>query len=192
MRVDGPSQPARLLLDVVDRLNSFQIPYAIAGAFAVACYGVPRYTGDGDSVVWMKDTTKTPVELKDDFIASGYRAELRQGDIDDPIALAIRIVDEFKNRVDLLIAVRGMDPDASKRCINAPIMDAMVRVIGAEDLIGMKMFAGGPQDVLDVRGILQVWGERLNPDLLRKVARRYGRDVAGELDKLLLEFPLTS
>jgi hypothetical protein len=192
MRVDGPSQPAHLLLDVIDGLNSFKIPYAIAGGFAVAYYGVPRFTEDGDSVVWMKDSAKTPVELKDDLIALGYKAALRQGDIDDPIALSIRIEDEFKNRVDLLLGVRGMDPEASKRCITAPILDAMVRVIGAEDLIGMKIFAGGPQDMLDVRGILQVWRERLNPDLLRSVARRYGPDVTRELDKLLVEFPLTS
>lgn len=61
----------------------------------------------------------------------------------------------------------------------------------AEDLIGMKIFAGGTQDLTDVRGILHVSRERLNPDLLRQVARRYGADVARTLDELLEELPLT-
>jgi len=55
----------------------------------------------------------------------------------------------------------------------------------------MKIFAGGPQDMIDVRGILQVWRERLNPGLLRQVARRYGADVARTLDELLEQFPLS-
>jgi hypothetical protein len=121
---------------VVDLLNSFGIPYAVVGAFAVACYGVPRFRDDG--VIWMKDTGKTLDELKDHFIASGYRTQLRRGDIDDPILQSIRIEDAFENRVDLLAGVRGMDPGAVHRCFTAPILDCLVRVIAAEDLIGMK------------------------------------------------------
>jgi hypothetical protein len=72
------------------------------------------------------------------------------------------------------------------------MLDLTVPVIAAEDLIGMKIFAGGPQDMLDVRGILQVSREHLNSDLLRRVARRYGSRVVQALDKLLKEFPLTN
>jgi hypothetical protein len=70
------------------------------------------------------------------------------------------------------------------------LLDSTVEIISAEDLIGLKLFAGGPQDRIDVRGILQVWRERLNPDLLRQVCRRYGADEAQNLDELLKEFPL--
>lgn len=190
MRVTGPSQPGRFLLDVLDVLNGFGIPYAVVGAFAVACYGVPRYTDDGDGVIWMRDTGKTADELKTRFIDAGYRAELRQGDFDDPIAQSIRIQDEFENRVDLLSGVRGMDPDAIQRRVSETLLDSPIRILAAEDLIGMKLFAGGPQDVIDVRGILQVSRENLNPELLRQVARRYGSGVARTLDELLEEFPL--
>ena len=54
----------------------------------------------------------------------------------------------------------------------------------------MKLFAGGPQDVMDVRGILQVWRERLDVDLLRRVAQLYGTDVLEALNSLLEEVPL--
>ena len=190
MRVDGPSQPARLLLDVIDVLNESQIPYAVIGAFAVACYGVPRYTGDADGVAWLKEPGISAEQLKDRLAAAGYDAAIRRGDIEDPILLTIRVDDEFKNRFDLLLSVRGMDPDAVHRCFTTQLLDSAVRVIGAEDLVGMKLFAGGPQDVMDVRGILQVWRERLDADLLRKVAHRYGTNVLEKLNSLLEELPL--
>ena len=191
MRVTGPGQPARLLLDVLDQLNVFGIPYAVVGAFAVAYYGVLRYTSDADSVIWMKDTGKSADDLKNHLVASGYRTELRRGDIGDPILQSILIGDEYQNSVGLLSGIRGMDPDATHRCVSSPMLDSTVRIIGPEDLVGMKIFAGGPQDLEDVRGILQVSRERLNPDLLRRVARRYGADVARTLDELLQQFPLT-
>jgi hypothetical protein len=52
---------------------------------------------------------------------------------------------------------------------------------------GKSMFAGGPQDVIDARGILQVSADRLDMDLLRKLARRYGADAARTLESLLKE-----
>jgi hypothetical protein len=191
MRTSGPSQPEQILLDVVDLLMGFGVPYALAGALAVSYYGVPRATTDADSVVWMKGTGKDTSDLKTHLAASGYRAELKRGDIEDPILQSIRVEDEHQNRVDLLLAVRGMDPDAVHRCISAAFFGSTVRIIGAEDLIGMKLFAGGPQDLIDVRGILQVSRESLNAELLRRVATRYGSDVAQTLDALLREFPLT-
>jgi hypothetical protein len=191
MRVDGPSQPARLLLDVIDRLVQIGVPYAVVGAFAVACYGIPRYTGDADGIAWLKDSDVTAEQLKNHLAAPGYVVTIRRGDLEDPITLSIRVDDEFENRLDLLLDVRGMDPDAVSRCVTTQMMDSTVRVIAAEDLVGMKLFAGGPQDVMDVRGILQVWRERLDPALLKKVALRYGPEVLDTLNGLLKELPLT-
>jgi hypothetical protein len=176
---------------VLELLNSFQIPHAVVGAFAVSYHGVPRATSDGDSVIWMKDTGKTAEELEHHLLAAGYRVKLKQGDLDDPIMQSLVIEDQFENRVDLLSGVRGMDPDAVKRSVPMQMLDLTVPVIAAEDLIGMKIFAGGAQDMIDARGILEVSREHLNPDLLRRVARRYGSSVAHTLDKLLKEFPLT-
>jgi hypothetical protein len=192
MRTTGPGQPELILLDVMDVLDQLGIPCALVGAFAVSYYGVPRATTDADCMAWMNDTGKSADDLKSQLLASGYRAELRQGDADDPIRQSIRIEDAYENRVDLLLGVRGMDPNAIHRCVPAHIADAFPRVIGPEDLIGMKLFAGGPQDMIDVRGILQVSRDRLNLDLLHHVTRLYGTDVVQKLDALLEEFPLIS
>ena len=53
----------------------------------------------------------------------------------------------------------------------------------------MKVFAGGLQDLEDVRGILQVSGKLLNVDLLRKLTSRYGKDAVRKLEALLKESP---
>jgi hypothetical protein len=65
------------------------------------------------------------------------------------------------------------------------LLDSMVRIIGAEDLIAMKIFAGGVQDLIDVRGILKVSQERLDLELLRNLTRRYGSAASRKLDELL-------
>jgi len=54
-----------------------------------------------------------------------------------------------------------------------------------EDLIAVKPFAGGPQDLEDARGIMLVSGAAPNHEL-RTVVPRYGSDPA-ELSKLFFE-----
>src|SRR5438093_13069674 len=63
-----------------------------------------------------------------------------------------------------------MGPNALRRCVNAALLDSSVRIIAAEDLIAMKIFAGGTQDVEDLRGIFHVSGDRLEMNLLRNLA----------------------
>lgn len=187
MRRTGPFQPVHLLLDILDLLNEFGIPHAVVGALAVSYYGIPRSTTDADSVIWVLDTGKSERDVADGLLAAGYRVELRRGGLDDPISRCIFVQDEYENRVDLLAGVRGMDPEAAHRCIRASLLDSEVRIIGAEDLIAMKIFAGGLQDLEDVRGIIRVSGNTLNPELLRTLAHRYGANVTRTLDKLLKE-----
>jgi hypothetical protein len=189
MRTTGPAQPAQLLLDVVDLLTDLHVQYAVVGAFAVSFYGVPRATSDADTVVWFSGSGKSEQDLKDYLLAAGYDAQLNRGDIDDPISGAIVVKDRHGNRADLLLGVRGMNPDAASRCVSASLLDSSIRIIGAEDLIAMKVFAGGPQDLEDVRGILQVSGHLLNLQLLRSLTRRYGDDSTNKLVELLREFP---
>src|SRR5881396_239674 len=118
MRPTGPGQPAHLLLDVLELVNGFGIPYAVVGAFAVSYYGVPRFTNDADSVIWLRDGGESANDLKNHLVASGYHAEYKRGDIGDPILQSILVEDEYENHVDLLSGVRGMDPNAVQRCVS--------------------------------------------------------------------------
>ena len=189
MRTTGPDQPAQFLLDVVDVLIECGVPYALVGALAASYYGIPRSTTDADALIWLGRAGMNGQDLVTRFEGVGYRAQLNRADIDDPVLGAIIVKDEHENTVDLLFGVRHSDPDAVQRCVSAPLLDSSIRIIAAEDLIPMKIFAGGFQDLEDVKGILQVSGKLLNLDLLRRIASRYGPDIVRNLEDLLKEFP---
>src|SRR5262245_24782943 len=138
-------------------------------------------------MVWLQGTGKSEHDLKDRLVTSGYQVKLRHGDPEDPISRSLVVEDQHDNRVDLLMGVRGMDPEASGRCVSVSPLDSSVCIIAVEDLIPMKISAGGIQDLEDVRGILQVSGTLLNLDLLRKLAAKYGAAVARRLEALLKE-----
>lgn len=187
MRTTGPAQPAQFLLDVVDLLSELGIRYAVVGAFAAAYYGVPRATVDADTVVWLQGSGKSDRDVKNHLLARGCNVELKRGDIEDPILKSLVVKDKHENRMDILLGVRGMDPQARDRCVSGSLLGSSIRIIGAEDLIAMKMFAGGFQDLEDVRGILHVSGTLLNIELLRQIAARYSPEVTRRLEELLKE-----
>lgn len=185
MRANGPGQSAYLLLDVIDLLTPLAIPYAVVGGHAVSFYGVPRFTKDADATVWLAGTGRTGGDLKAQLTTANYDVKLSLGDIEDPIAGVVVVRDQHENQVDLLLGVRGMDADAAQRCLTTTLLGESVRMIGVEDLIAMKLFAGGVQDLEDVRGILEVSKERLNFGLLQRLSDRYGKNVGEALERVL-------
>jgi hypothetical protein len=184
MRTTGPNQPIHLLLDVLDIVRDCDVSYAMVGAMAVSFHGVPRATKDGDAVLWLRGPIGFQ-QISARLSAAGYSVDARAGDLDDPIGKALLVKDAHGNLADLLMDVRGMDPGASARCVRELVLDSTVSILGAEDLIAMKVSAGGPQDIADVRGILAVSGDRLDLRLLKAAARRYGRSAARRLNALL-------
>ena len=107
------------------------------------------------------------------------------GDADDPIPAMLVLGDALGNRVDLLGGLRGLDPQAFSRTIDVPFSGETLRIIGREDFIAMKCFAGGPQDMADARLALRGAQEPVDLDLLRRVARRFGRTAADVLEQVL-------
>lgn len=64
-------------------------------------------------------------------------------------------------------------------------MDVELRIIGREDFIAIKCFAGGPQDILDAQSAFDSAQGPLDVDLLRAVTRRFGREAADKLEQVL-------
>jgi hypothetical protein len=172
-------------LDIADLLNELRIPYAVVGALAVSFHGIPRATNDADTVIWLKESGKTEKDLSQRLTQEGYRIERRSADADDPVAGVVSVEDKHENRVDLLLGIRGMDPHAPARATLGKFLDSSLRFIGVEDLVAMKVFAGGHRDLEDVKGILQVSGRHLNVVLLRQLASLYGADVLEKLEEML-------
>ena len=185
MRSKGPGQSALLLLDVVERLVQHGVDYAVIGAIAASVHGIVRASFDADALVSI--SRQKLKELASEFAAEGFQIELRVGDLDDPIPALLAINDAHGNRVDLLGGLRGLEPAAFSRVIQVPFKGSTMRVIGREDFIAMKAFAGGPQDIADARNAMLLGRDSMDLNLLRALAKRYGRQADTTLEALIKE-----
>lgn len=183
MRTKGPGESALLLLDAVGLLTSEGVDYAVIGAMAASYHGVVRASVDADAVLSISTTGLLGLEKR--FVAAGFETQLRHGGVDDPVPAVLTVRDAYGNRVDLLAGVRGLDPAAFSRAITVTFQGEVLRVIGVEDFVAMKIFAGGPVDMADARSVVQIAGKALDLALLRQLAQRYGRSTLTTLEELL-------
>jgi predicted nucleotidyltransferase len=183
MRTSRAGQSALLLLDAIAVLRSETIEYAVIGAMAAAIHGSLRATTDADALLSV--TVAKLKNLSHAFKQAGFSTELRRGDADDPIPAMLMVSDAHGNRVDLLAGLRGLDPQVFARAVEVPFSGDTLRVVGREDFIAMKCFAGGPQDIEDARLALNSAPGPLDLDLLRRVARGFGRAAADVLEQVL-------
>lgn len=183
MRATGPGESALLLLDAVDVLTAEGVKYAVIGAMAGSVHGVVRASFDADAVLLL--AVQQAAELEHTFRAGGFQTALRHGDQDDPIGALLSVSDAFENRVDLLIGLRGLEPAAFSRAIDLTFEKTPLRVIGLEDFIAMKVFAGGPQDIADAQAVISIASRALDLTLLKRLAGRYGSAASRTLEKLL-------
>ena len=183
MRATAPGQSALLLLDVVALLERRKVDYAVIGALAASVHGVVRASLDADAVV--SQSSREAGDLEKAFKSAGFTTALRVGDPDDPIPALLAVSDDFENRVDLLIGLRGLEREAFERVIEVPFQGATLRIIGREDFIAMKVFAGGPQDLSDARRAIESDRPALDTILLRRLAKAYGGAASEALEELL-------
>ena len=183
MRTHQSGQSALLLLDVVEILDREHVDYAVIGAFALAVLGEVRATTDAD--VLLHTTRARLRELQELFQAGGFTTELRHGGADDPIPNLLILTDDFGNQVELLGSLKGMDPKIFSRTLAVKLRDVTLNIVGREDFIALKCFAGSAQDLLDARSAYQAAPGPIDLDLLRTVTRRFGRDAADRLEQVL-------
>ncbi|MGH8252061.1 MAG: hypothetical protein ACREVI_15445 [Steroidobacteraceae bacterium] len=60
-----------------------------------------------------------------------------------------------------------------------------MRIIGREDFIAMKCFAGGAQDIADAQEAMRSADPPIDLDLVRRITRRFGRPAADVLEQVL-------
>jgi predicted nucleotidyltransferase len=183
VRPSGFGQSALLLLDAIEVLTREKIAYAVIGAMAASIHGVVRASIDADVVLSLGGRKRSDLELE--FKSAGFQTELRFGGVDDPIPAVLKLMDDFKNRVDLLMGLRGLEPEAFSRAIEVKLQGASIRIIALEDFIAMKVFAAGPQDLADARNAIRAGRESIDLALVRRLAMKYGRDAAECLEVLL-------
>jgi hypothetical protein len=113
------------------------------------------------------------------------------GGADDPISALLEVNDSHGNRVDLLIGLRGKDPERMNRTRQVRLAETILEVVGREDFIAVKAFAGGLlgsvpgpryqpiRSERPLRGRPALWQLTLSPGQATQRMRRAPALVAG-------------
>lgn len=182
MRTDRAGQSALLFLDVAEILTREHIDYLIIGAFALSVHGLVRASSDVDALLCVSYSRLAKICRI--FKAAKFAVTIRRGDDDDPILSMLTLSDAYGNRVELLGGLRGLDPLVFSRAIEVPFYGVNLRIVGREDFIAMKCFAGSAQDLADARAAFEGAQGPMDLDLLRTVTRRFGRAAADRLEQI--------
>jgi hypothetical protein len=182
MNIDSSGQSTDLLFEVVRVLNERNIEYAVIGAMAVSVHGVVRASMDADALVSVEFSELKA--LADVLTTKNYKAQLRRGDLDDPIPAMLVVSDHHDNRVDLLMGLRGLDAEVYKRTveIRLPEYSCALHIASKEDVIAMKCFAGGPLDLMDAQRLIAVAGDSLDKLLLYSLVTKFGKDAVASYE----------
>ena len=148
---------AQALTEIIRRLDDAQAhqlleQYALIGGFAVSAWGVPRATHDVDFAVAL-GTSDAP------SLSRFLGAEFRPGEPNDPLrgVFTMRVAVEDRTLpVQLILLPTTWNPIIFRGVESLPLFDCMLRVVSWQALILLKLYAGGPQDVLDAQQILAV------------------------------------
>jgi len=185
MRASGPGESARLLLDVVDVLAARSIEYAVIGALAASLHGAGRASLDADLVV--SAGVAEGMGISEALERAGLTTEFRRGDLEDAIPGLVRVSDSFGNQVDVLLGIRGLDPQAFSRTVEVPLEGTRLRFVGREDFIAMKVAAGGPIDLVDAENAISADPESLDVELVRSLGLRFGTSASASLETMLAD-----
>jgi len=167
------------LLQETSAALKIPISFALIGGLAVSAWGMVRATEDIDLLA---DSSPSPLRnptlqgnVQRHLEKRGCRVEWRIGDPDDPIPLLLRVGLPKPLRpigADILWAHRNWHREALARRIIVRISRLQLYVLHPEDLILMKLDAGGPLDLLDVERLLSNSPPELNlPRLERKASQ---------------------
>jgi len=140
-----------LLERVVAVLDGSGTPCALIGAAALAAAGVARSTFDVDLL------TTDPLVLRPSLWAGlraeGISVEIRHADADDPLGGVVRIEAPAERPVDVIVGKHAWQDRAVRRARRAGPGPAIVL---PRDLVLLKLYAGGTQDLWDIRELLRL------------------------------------
>ena len=125
------------------------IAHALIGAAALAIHGVSRSTLDQDLLVVDGRVLDTGLWTAFD---PASRVTVRRGDVDDPLAGVVRIVQEGERDVDIVVGRQQWQREILTRATS--LGSEPIRVVEPADLVLLKLYAGGSQDRWDIEQLL--------------------------------------
>jgi len=137
-------------LRVVRHLEGHGVACAFIGGVALGAHGIARSTLDVDVLV------ADPRVLEADFwigLDDLGKAESRRGDAEDPLVGIVRFP-QSPEPVDVVVGRSPWTRRILERRTEVQLVDQAVPVVDRADLVLLKLYAGGPQDLLDARLLL--------------------------------------
>lgn len=136
--------------DFIVSLNRSQVEFVIVGAYALAFWGAPRYTGDVD--VWIRPTSDNAKALLRAIAEFGFKSlVLSEQDI---LSGNIIQMGYPPMRIDLLTVLDGLSADdiwSSRQ--EGPFGGQTVFYIGKTAFVKNKRAAGRPKDLADLAAL---------------------------------------
>jgi hypothetical protein len=137
--------------ELLELLNSHHVDYLLVGAYALAFYGAPRFTGDLD--VFVKPDATNAERLMEALTDFGFGSVgLSQGDFEKPdqvVQLGMPPV-----RIDLITGISGVSwGEANSAGVVADLGGIPVRFISRDHLVANKRAAGRKKDLADLEAL---------------------------------------
>ena len=157
------------------------VPCALIGGVALSAHGIARATLDTDVLV--ADSAVLDPTFWADF-AGSQAPEIRRGDAGDPLLGAVRLTGTAEP-VDVIVGRAPWTRQILDRRIRVVVSDHSLPVVDRADLVLLKLFAGGPQDLLDVRLLLAAGGPALEGEVEARLTQAPAsvREVWCRLDR---------
>jgi hypothetical protein len=154
-----------LLERVVVLLDERSVPHALVGAAALAAAGVARSTFDVDLLTC--DLSVLQTDFWGGLRADGASVDVRRGGSEDPLAGVVRLEQGTERPVDLIVGRHAWQARAVDRALRPAGGPPIVTPC---DLVLLKLYAGGTQDLWDIRELLgTAKGERLAAEVERQL-----------------------
>lgn len=160
----------KLLARVHALLDAKRVTHALIGAAAMAVRGVSRSTLDLDFLT--TDRLCLDPRTWAELSAEGAAVEVREGDVEDPLAGVARVQRAGDRPVDIVVGHPGWQEEILRRALSQKIGGVEIPVVLASDLVLLKLFAGGKQDRWDIEQLLAGPDrEQLIDDVRREIVR---------------------
>jgi len=137
--------------ELLELLNAHKAEFIIAGAYALAFHGAPRFTGDID--IYVKPDPENAEKILSALKEFGFGSlDLTKEDLQNPdkvIQLGVAPV-----RVDLITSITGVPwQEASAGKVQGTYGDVPVYYLGRKEFLSNKKALGRKKDLADIEAL---------------------------------------